>query len=1356
MGRISKKQKREKAGGKKASSARYVGRKKSTVRWQPLTVKQAQTVLLRKLTPSSQHSAKIAKRQPMPPDATANAKSQGSKKYEESQPRVKQASIKVLCLLQCQNGGVCIRKDRCHCPPGFTGKFCQISTRSASSSQVPDGFPTRDPERHRKPRVETVYTLPLSNQQLSNQTDRLIPPIVNLRVQHPPEVSVKVHQVTQVVGEKHTNSAQFHVQEPTSQRAPQERQGPLTAAPRLDAESVFGYCFTEITSGQCASPLTGLRTVERCCQGGGVGWGVTECIQCPITPGNDCPHGFEKTADGQCQDIDECSLPGICQNGKCLNVRGSYSCVCSQGFVQDTSKSRCISQQVISLTKGPCYRIWRSGSCSLPVRQNITKQICCCSRVGKAWGTECQKCPSPLTEGFREICPAGSGYHYIRSDLRFSNRGPGERDHGITNMDRASLTSTSAPFVQPTHAPRLRETVSTVRTSPTTAAVPRTHRPAPEVHICHRMPQICGPGHCVIRQLGYTCACNTGFQLNLERSRCVDTDECRVRPRPCLNGRCVNTVGSFHCACSKGFSANSHGTDCVDIDECLDISTCPNAECVNSLGSFRCLPCPTGYRIQNRKCSDIDECVNAAPCGNSGRCVNTEGSYQCDCNPGYRQSADGNRCADINECFEGDFCAPYGECLNSVGSYTCLCAEGFTTSADLSTCLDVDECTQPGVCDRGSCTNTVGSFECVCEPGFLVDEDRSQCFDLDECTEYPTICGSKRCENIAGSFQCITDCSEGFQLNPAQDCIDIDECVNATICGLNAYCQNVAASYQCHCDQGYQMTSDGSRCVDVNECETIDGVCGSAVCENVAGSFFCLCLDENEEFEPRTGRCNRRPVPDRPMFLGETMREENECYYNLNDVQLCENILARNVTRQECCCTVGEGWGRECRIYQCPVPGSDEYQSLCPQGQGFLSIPQSSFGRNYKDADECSLFRSEVCKNGVCVNTVPGYSCYCPTGYYYHSIRLECVDNDECEEETACDNGECVNTVGSYYCSCQPPLILDVTLRRCISNSSEQFDVHMALCWQEVTVNLLCKRPFLERQTTYTECCCRYGEAWGMDCALCPARNTEYHNELCNYLSVPLSEDEDFSQGLEYESYELPIGPEFPPDSLSRYRPRGYVPVPPQIGDGRDYRPPEREPFLPRDSLPRRPPYDSRQLRSGTAYRRQNSPSRRHYQTRSRHLGQGYSTRSIQTHVPDREADQPWRRYQLREPVRAAPEFRSPSVPLLVSSNEEYDNQFQRYEGLQAEECGILTGCENGKCIRVPEGFTCACDDGYQLDMTKMTCVDINECDEVDDPKTLCRNAKCANTDGSYRCICLRGYVLSRQPNYCVPVEQRA
>lgn len=47
----------------------------------------------------------------------------------------------------------------------------------------------------------------------------------------------------------------------------------------------------------------------------------------------------------------------------------------------------------------------------------------------------------------------------------------------------------------------------------------------------------------------------------------------------------------------------------------------------------------------------------------------------------------------------------------------------------------------------------------------------------------------------------------------------------------------------------------------------------------------------------------------------------------------------------------------------------------------------------------------------------------------------------------------------------------------------------------------------------------------------------------------------------------------------------------------------------------------------------------------------------------------------------------------------------ESYEGLEAEECGILDGCAHGRCVRVPEGFTCDCFDGYRLDITRMSCV---------------------------------------------------
>lgn len=59
----------------------------------------------------------------------------------------------------------------------------------------------------------------------------------------------------------------------------------------------------------------------------------------------------------------------------------------------------------------------------------------------------------------------------------------------------------------------------------------------------------------------------------------------------------------------------------------------------------------------------------------------------------------------------------------------------------------------------------------------------------------------------------------------------------------------------------------------------------------------------------------RRPSPPRQGHVGSGRRE---CYFDTAAPDACDNILARNVTWQECCCTVGEGWGSGCRIQQCP------------------------------------------------------------------------------------------------------------------------------------------------------------------------------------------------------------------------------------------------------------------------------------------------------------------------------------------------------------------------------------------------------------------------------------------------------
>lgn len=80
---------------------------------------------------------------------------------------------------------------------------------------------------------------------------------------------------------------------------------------------------------------------------------------------------------------------------------------------------------------------------------------------------------------------------------------------------------------------------------------------------------------------------------------------------------------------------------------------------------------------------------------------------------------------------------------------------------------------------------------------------------------------------------------------------------------------------------------------------------------------------------------NRSDVSSQPSFsfalsvldveVEQSREEKKECYYNLNDASLCDNVLAPNVTKQECCCTSGAGWGDNCEIFPCPVLGTGKH-----------------------------------------------------------------------------------------------------------------------------------------------------------------------------------------------------------------------------------------------------------------------------------------------------------------------------------------------------------------------------------------------------------------------------------------------
>ena len=61
-----------------------------------------------------------------------------------------------------------------------------------------------------------------------------------------------------------------------------------------------------------------------------------------------------------------------------------------------------------------------------------------------------------------------------------------------------------------------------------------------------------------------------------------------------------------------------------------------------------------------------------SPCEHEGVCVNTAGSYKCDCKTGFK----GRRCEEnINEC-ESSPCQNEGTCIDERGGFRCICMPG--------------------------------------------------------------------------------------------------------------------------------------------------------------------------------------------------------------------------------------------------------------------------------------------------------------------------------------------------------------------------------------------------------------------------------------------------------------------------------------------------------------------------------------------------------------------------------------------------------------------------------------------------------------------------------------------------------
>lgn len=213
----------------------------------------------------------------------------------------------------------------------------------------------------------------------------------------------------------------------------------------------------------------------------------------------------------------------------------------------------------------------------------------------------------------------------------------------------------------------------------------------------------------------FECICPAGYVINKDKTKCVDEDECETGSHNCPN-LCVNTEGSFKCTCPKGYRLIRNV--CTNINECInDPNICGLGHCEDVEGSYRC-NCARGlqYDADKKSCVYVTVEPTAAPKaperGDEGGC---NPQFGCGCGQGffpYYNPFGSSQCVDVNECRQG-LCGQ-SSCINTLGSFQCSCPPGFNFKN--GQCEDLNECDR-SPCQYG-CQNNRGGFACQCPAGF--------------------------------------------------------------------------------------------------------------------------------------------------------------------------------------------------------------------------------------------------------------------------------------------------------------------------------------------------------------------------------------------------------------------------------------------------------------------------------------------------------------------------------------------------------------------------------------------------------------------------------------------------------------
>ncbi|XP_053387592.1 fibrillin-2-like [Mercenaria mercenaria] len=431
---------------------------------------------------------------------------------------------------------------------------------------------------------------------------------------------------------------------------------------------------------------------------------------------------------------------------------------------------------------------------------------------------------------------------------------------------------------------------------------------------------ICNDGNCTDKVGGWECGCSAGFYAEPIKKgfiySCKDFNEC-LRPNLhiCSNGgTCQNTNGNWTCECRTGYEAvyiNQTQIECRDINECEkpDQFTCTgpknSSTCYDILGSWQC-NCSEGFKPKNissniRTCEDINECHDESSCV-KGECINTEGSFLCQCEPGYKivSKAGHSACIDIDECaVNKNPCLEALGCENTEGDWTCLCSKGldvrivnesskicggqyqyvssmsFTVVGTVVDVAKVQAALQKQIQEMYMQTLNDDSvwIEIIKIHGLQGAERRKRAPTRDISAEYIIHTSEKKNETELQEVEEVykeQKCGNGTNNCQAEDIGGVSMVFNSVlvlnasaICNTSrnhcdekiSTCSSDEGKLKCLCNKGYEKKNTNSlQCFDTDECQSTDACPKGETCKNTVGSWDCSCQNGLKAIETEPGK----------------------------------------------------------------------------------------------------------------------------------------------------------------------------------------------------------------------------------------------------------------------------------------------------------------------------------------------------------------------------------------------------------------------------------------------------------------------------------------------------------------------